>query len=119
MRVLVIKPFNLSNRHDIPICLKEIDGSDTAASINKEVGGWIELVNLGQGVLGWVNEDGVQLGLDRNSLATGICVGAGKFPPTHNILGNMVFTGENGDECTDVPESFVKHVRSFFPEYFQ
>jgi hypothetical protein len=86
-----------------------VDGSVKRVEINgladlqKHVGGYIEGVQVsGTSQFGYVNEEGLLLGLEQNPLAS-------KLTNTY-IVGNMVVLGpvdKNGNN-TDVSEAFCK-----------
>lgn len=90
--------------------LKEVDGYKGLVA---EVGGYIELVGVGEDFSCYVNEDGIALGLSRNEAATKVVtnmldnVGRSLLPGDY-IKGAAVFCGasENGED-TDIPDNVV------------
>lgn len=58
-------------------------------TLKEAVGGYIEVVPLGEGRQLVVNEGGIELGLPHNIMATTLMHMAGHHPG-HNVLGNAV-----------------------------
>lgn len=76
------------------------------AFLQKEVGGWVEVVHLEMKdtlIQMWVNEEGLLQRLPYNSLATHL------YGHSH-IVGNVVITGldDEGDACTLTEAEFVE-----------
>ena len=70
--------------------------SDTLANLQKTVDGYIEAVTLGDGLVMICNEDGKNLGLERNFIKG--------FIPFHDVIvGTVIICGTDGEEFTDIP----------------
>lgn len=59
------------------------------------VGGYIEAVNLGTGLIMWVNEEGLLTDLDFNPLGSEILASLGQRT---GIRGDIIFTGDADEE---------------------
>lgn len=93
--------FGMILRYSEPtVTFSEIDGS--LERMQKIVGGWIEPIQLPNGCLMYVNEEGRILDLPKNPLASVFCAVSGR--PYDHIYGNAIVLGvdEEGQEA-DVP----------------
>lgn len=61
----------------------------------KAVGGYIEAVNLGTGLIMWVNEEGLLTDLDFNPLGSEILAQLGQRT---GVRGDIIFTGAADEE---------------------
>lgn len=75
----------------------------TLPELQKLVGGYIEIVSVPKmGACGYVNEDGISLGLPKNQTATDFCRKNGTgLHSTDFIKGNLVIVGPPDAEGND------------------
>lgn len=73
--------------------------SNTLENLQKIVGGHIETLYLGHGLILIVNEEGKLMNLEPNFRTR-----SGVFPVT--IVGTAVLVGQNGEDFGDVPITF-------------
>jgi hypothetical protein len=82
-----------------------IDMPSTLEGMQAEVGGYIEAVALGPDeIMGWVNEDGQMLGLERNPVATLLA------PSGMWLVGPMLVTGRGTGELAGLSEEQAEDV---------
>lgn len=102
MKIVFMNADNTARIEDVPEITYEI--------MSKQVGGYIEPVNLfGGDVVMWVNEDGIGLGLPFNNNATAMY--SLSSPNWYSeILGNVLFTGiaDEDGELTGVSDKFLE-----------
>lgn len=83
-----------------PGCEPEIiDIDNTLAALQREVGGYIEVVTLPYGAALICNEEGRILGLPDNGRVCGV-----------DVVGTVLIVGVNGSEFCDVP-AFMRAVQ--------
>ena len=73
----------------------------TLESLQKTVGGYIEHVNLGDGLVMICNEEGKLKGIEPNFVITS---GLGYL--IDEIVGPVIIAGVKGEELADIPISF-------------
>ena len=73
--------------------------SNTLENLQKTVGGKIETLYLGHGLILIVNEEGKLMNLEPN-----FRTGRGFFADT--IVGTAIVVGQNGDDFGDIPITF-------------
>ena len=84
------------------------DGSEQNDCIHEHLGGYFDIVRLGQDACLLVDDEGLLKGLTVNPVAMMIS-GYPMLVGTALILGTR--PGDDGDEFCDVPERFVKFAR--------
>jgi len=72
-------------------------------NLQREVGGWVQAVELTPTITMWCNEEGKMIGLPLNYAATRIWTKV--FGYTDAIMGKVVFTGGADDEGETLPLS--------------
>jgi hypothetical protein len=72
-------------------------------NLQREVGGWVQAVDLTPTITMWCNEEGKMIGLPLNYAATRIWTKV--FGYTDAIMGKVVFTGGTDDEGETLPLS--------------
>lgn len=78
------------------------------------VGGYIEHLFLPDDIIMVVNEDGYARGLLLNTRATEIAsMGMNRTVP---IAGDVILIGDEGEDYTDIPDSFIDKHRSILSE---
>ena len=80
--------------------------SNTLENLQRTVGGYIEVVKIGKGIIMICNEEGKLKGLPHNMFITG-----------ESIRGDIIICGENGEEFGDLPESFGMKLWKEFVNY--
>ena len=80
-----------------------VDVKNTLESIQKIVGGYVELVHVHTGCVMLCNEEGRLHGLPYNFNLGNV-----------NILGDVLFTKPDGENFTDLNESDVEMILHFF-----
>ncbi len=90
--------------------LREVDGS--LAPFQSIVGGYIEGVQLPEGAMGYVNEEGLLKGLPFNERASALVGEVGHLAIPYGIRGALVCFGVDGEDEVDVPDGLV---RRFIP----
>lgn len=71
--------------------------SHTLENLQKTVGGYIEVLTVRPGLVIICNEDGKNLGLEKN------------FPiPGDYLVGTIIVLGTEGEEFTDIPIEFAE-----------
>ena len=90
---------------DKPGYLKEID--NTLKELQKEVGGFIEICHLDNGLIAIVDEEGVVKGLPVNAI----------IPYYGVIRGNIIFARDNGEDLTSLNDEDVEYLRKMYEEY--
>ncbi len=81
-------------------------------SMQKQVGGYIQMLHMAETTHAYVNEDGIALGLSPNPVATKLCrdLDIGLMPGDY-IKGNMLIMDSDDDgESVDVSESFIEKI---------
>lgn len=109
MRVIVIEPTKAPELRDIEL---------TAAIVNELVGGYFEMYRFSMDVGAYINEDGKQLNLPINIIASQWCDAHGTNIYPDHICGTMVIFGTRAPDGTldgyehDIPQSFIELVKS-------
>lgn len=99
------------------ISIESID-ADPLADLQRLVGGWVELINLGPEVTGWLNEEGRILDLPGNPCGTRVLKALGWSGDGYaHVRGPLVITGrrmvarndvgEEEEEVTHVPQCVI------------
>lgn len=83
MKVIIKKPNQAAELGNIP---------NTLASLQKQVGGYIETVKVAEDVIAIVDEEGRMKGKEPNALG---------------LVGTIVFCGIKDDEFADIPQSNI------------
>lgn len=84
----------------------------TLEDMHKLVGGWIEVVRLHNGLVLVINEEGMIHNLPLNFI-TMVKEGA-VLRPVHEILGNVFFVSEAGEEFASLDKLQVQLVKDMF-----
>lgn len=84
-----------------PGCEPEvIDIDNTLAALQREIGGYIEVITLPYGAAIICNEEGRILGLPDNGRVCGV-----------DVVGTVLIVGVNGEEFCNVPAFFKRVLR--------
>lgn len=95
MKVIKISSNDTVQDMDIPSGLESLQG---------QVGGYIQFIDLRQGVSMVMNEEGKLMGLPANRIATEIFTEA--FGPSDIIVGDVLLVGVDSEgETTDLPST--------------
>jgi hypothetical protein len=89
----------------VDVQIREINIADgeELKNLQREVGGWVQAIELTPTITMWCNEEGKLIGLPLNYAATRIWTKV--FGYTDAIMGKVVFTGGADDEGETLPLS--------------
>jgi hypothetical protein len=90
----------------VDVQIKAIDIAENnkeLENLQREVGGWVQMVELSPTITMWCNEEGKLIGLPLNYAATRIWTKV--FGYTDAIMGQVVFTGGSDDDGETLPLS--------------
>lgn len=88
-----------------PGYVKEI--YNTLETLQKEVGGYIELCQLGNGLIAIVDEEGVIKDLPANA-----------YIPNYGVIrGNIVFVRDDGEDFTSLTDEDIEKLKEDYEEW--
>lgn len=87
-----------------PGYVKEIN--NTLEELQKEVGGYIQTCNLGNGLIAIVDEEGILKGLPANAI----------IPYYGVISGNIIFARDDGEDFTSLTDKDVETLEKMYKE---
>lgn len=103
----------LQIRYNFTTKLVDLDQDNALPQLQKAVGGYIELVNLSDDMLMWVNEEGAIEKLPGNLVGTHLWDQSfPEYKGTNKIFGNVIITGvedENGN-LKDIDEDVAAEI---------
>jgi Domain of unknown function (DUF3846) len=84
----------------------------TIEEMHKLVGGWIEVVNLQNGILMVVNEEGAITDLPLNFVT--VVIDRGVVKPVHEIFGDVFFVSQVGEDFVSLDKEQIQQVKQMF-----